>query len=156
VAALDADMPVAQPDSMRRLIGQNLANLDLVVANIGTFAFMGLLISALGLYGVISQLTAQRTRDIGVRMALGAQYRDILGMILRQGAALLLVSLAVGVPACFGANLVLHRAMSELPLPGLWLLGLNLLILAAVALLACWLPARRAARLSPVVALRSE
>jgi predicted permease len=156
VAALDADMPVAQPDSMRRLIERNLANLDLVVANIGTFAFMGLLISALGLYGVISQLTAQRTRDIGVRMALGAQYGDILGMILRQGGWLLVVSLLVGVPAYFGANLVLHRSMPELPLPGGWLLGLNLLTLTAVALLACWLPARRAARLSPVVALRSE
>ena len=156
VAALDADMPVAQPDSLRASIKRNLANLNLVTANLATFACMGLLISAIGLYGVISQLTAQRTRDIGVRMALGAQYGDILGMILRQGATLLVVSLVAGLPAYFAASIVLGRMMTELPPPGWWLLGLNLLTLTAVAFLACWLPARRAARLSPVVALRAE
>jgi predicted permease len=156
VAALDADMPVAQPDSLRASNERNLANLNLVTANLATFAFMGLLISAIGLYGVISQLTAQRTRDIGVRMALGAQYGDILGMILRQGATLLVVSLVVGVPAYFAASVVLGRMMTELPPPGWWLMGLNLLTLTAVAFLACWLPAHRAARLSPVAALRAE
>jgi len=156
VAALDADLPIAQPGSLRASIELNLANLNLVTANLATFAFMGLLISALGLYGVISQLTAQRTRDIGVRMALGAQYGDILGMILRQGAALFAVSLVVGVPAYFAANMALHRAMPEMPLPGWWLLCTNLLALAAIAFLACWLPARRAARTDPVVALHAE
>ena len=156
VAALDADMPVAQPDSLRASIERNLANLNLVTANLATFACMGLLISAIGLYGVISQLTAQRTRDIGVRMALGAQYGDILGMILRQGAMLLVVGLVAGMPAYFAASIVLGRMMTELPPPGWWLLGLNLLTLTAVAFIACWLPARRAARLSPVVALRAE
>jgi len=156
VAALDADMSVAQPGALRTSIRRNLANLDLVTANIATFAFMGLLISAIGLYGVISQLTAQRTRDIGVRMALGAQYGDILGMILRQGATLLVVGLVVGIPAYFAVNLVLHRAMSELPQPGWWLLTANLLTLTAVAFAACWIPARRAAHTSPVVALRAD
>ena len=156
VASLDTDMPVAQPGALRASIQQNLANLDLVTANIATFALMGLLISAIGLYGVISQLTAQRTRDIGVRMALGAQYGDILGMILRQGGALLAVSLGVGIPAYFAMNLLLHRMMTELPQPGAGLLGLNLLVLTVVAFAACWLPARRAARTSPVVALRAD
>jgi predicted permease len=156
VAGLDADIFVAQAGSLRSSIEQNLTNLKLVAANIGTFAFMGLLISAIGLYGVISQLTAQRTRDIGVRMALGAQYSDILSMILRQGALLLVVSLFVGVPGYFAANSMVHRTMSELPIPGLWLFVLNLLVLAGVAFLACWLPARRAARIDPVIALRAD
>jgi predicted permease len=156
VAALDADMPVAQPASLRTWIEVNLANLNLVAANLATFAFMGLLISALGLYGVISQLTMQRTRDIGVRMALGAQYGDIIGLILHEGATLLAIGLVVGVPAYFAANFVLHRAMPEMALPGWWLLGVNLVALSAVAFTACWLPARRAARTDPVVALRAE
>ncbi len=156
VAALDADMPVAQPGSLRASFELSLANLNLVAANLATFALMGLLISALGLYGVISQLTAQRTRDIGVRMALGAQYGDILALILREGASLLVIGLVVGVPAYYAATLVLQRIMSEMPLPGWWLLLVNLAALSGVAFLACWLPARRAARTDPVVALRAE
>jgi ABC-type antimicrobial peptide transport system permease subunit len=98
----------------------------------------------------------QRTRDIGVRMALGAQYGDIVGLILHEGATLLAIGLVVGVPAYFAANFVLHRAMPEMALPGWWLLGVNLVALSAVAFTACWLPARRAARTDPVVALRAE
>jgi predicted permease len=156
VAALDPDMPVAQPSSLRRWIEQNMANLNMVAANLATFAFMGLLISALGLYGVISQLTMQRTRDIGVRMALGAQYGDILGLILRDGARLLVIGLVIGIPTAIAANTILHRAMPEMPLPGWWLLVVNLFALSVVAFAACWLPARRAARTDPVVALRAE
>lgn len=156
VAGLDADMPVAQPGSLRASIDLNLANLNLVAANLATFAFMGLLISALGLYGVISQLTAQRTRDIGVRMALGAQYADILGLILREGATLLGVGLVLGVPACLAADGLLHNAMPEMPQPGWWLIAVNMLALSVISFAACWLPARRAALTDPVVALRAE
>lgn len=156
VAGLDADMPVAQPGSLRTTIELGLANLNLVAANLATFAFMGLLISALGLYGVISQLTALRTRDIGVRMALGAQYGDILGLILREGALLLAIGLVLGIPGAFGANWMLQHTMPEMPMPGWWLLAVNLVALSAVAFIACWLPASRAARTDPVVALRAE
>ncbi len=156
VAGLDSDMPVSQGGSLRRELDTNLANIDVVIANLGTFAVMGVLISALGLYGVISQLTAQRTRDIGVRIALGAQYGDVITMILHQGVRLLVAGAFIGIPVFFVANFGLQRAMPEMRLPGWWVLGTTLLILSATALFACWLPARRAARINPVEALRAE
>jgi ABC-type antimicrobial peptide transport system permease subunit len=117
---------------------------------------MGLLIAAVGLYGVISQLTAQRTRDIGVRIALGAQPGDIMRMILGEGVWLFAVGVVLGVPAFYALNAVIGRAMPEIRMPGLWLLGVNVAVLAGTTLLACWLPARRATRISPMEALRSE
>ena len=87
MATLDADLPVAQPGSLRASYERNMTNLNLVIVNLAISAAMGLLIAAVGLFGVISQLTAQRTRDIGVRMALGASRGDILRLILGEGVA---------------------------------------------------------------------
>ncbi|MEO6004932.1 MAG: ABC transporter permease [Opitutus sp.] len=156
VAALDPDLPVAQPGSVRVAIDHNLSNINLVVANLGISAGMGLLIAGVGLFGVMSQLTSQRTRDIGVRMALGAQPGDVMRLILGSGLKLLVVGIVIGVPGFFALNQILRGAMPEMPLPGLWLLGLNLAVLAACMLLACYLPALRATRINPVQALRSE
>lgn len=156
VAALDPDLPVARGGSLRADVDRNLANLDLVIFNLGLSAGMGLLIAAVGLFGVISQLTAQRTREIGVRIALGASGGDILRMILGEGGRMLVFGLIVGVPAYFGLSIFLRRAMPEMQLPGLWLLGATIAVLAATALFACWLPARNATRIDPIQALRSE
>ena len=156
VATLDADLPVAQPGSVRASVEQNLSNINLVIINLGISAGMGLLIAGIGLFGVISQLTQQRTRDIGVRIALGAQNGDILRLILGGGIKLLVVGIVLGVPGFFGLNYLLRLAMPEMQLPGLWLLALNLAVLSVSMLLACYLPARRATRISPVDALRSE
>ena len=156
VGALDADLPVAQAGSLRDGIDSNISNLDLVIVNLGISAGMGLLIAAVGLFGIISQLTIQRTRDIGVRIALGAQNSDIMRMIIGEGVLLLGLGIVVGVPAYFALNLILRRAMPEMSLPGLWLLAVNLFVLAATMLLACYLPARRATRVDPITALRAE
>jgi putative ABC transport system permease protein len=117
---------------------------------------MGLLIAGVGLFGVISQLTAQRTRDIGVRIALGARRLDILRMVPGEGVRLLGIGIVVGVPAYLGLNLVVHRALPEMTLPGLWLLVANVTVLTGTMLLACYLPARRATKIDPIVALRAE
>ena len=156
VAALDPDLPVANPGSMRTAFEEDLANIDLVIVNLAISAGMGLLIAAVGLFGVISQLAVQRTRDIGVRMALGAQGRDIMRMIIGQGTKLLLVGIAIGVPGFYLLTAVLRRTMPEMQLPGVWLLITNLAVLAVTMLLACYLPARRATQINPVDALRSE
>ncbi len=156
VAGIDADLPVAQPGSLRASFERNLTNLNLVIVNLAISAGMGLLIAAVGLFGVISQLTAQRTRDIGVRMALGASRADILRLVLGEGARLLAVGIAVGVPLYYALTIVLRQAMPAMGLPGFWLLAVNIAVLSGTMLLACWLPAQRATRVNPVEALRSE
>lgn len=156
VASLDPDVPVAQPSSLRASYERNLANLNLVIVNLAVSAGMGLLIAAVGLFGVISQLTAQRTRDIGVRIALGAGSGDIQRMILSEGAWLLVIGIVIGIPAYYALTMVLRQAMPAMTLPGLWLLATNIAVLGVTVLMACWLPARRATRINPVDALRAE
>jgi predicted permease len=156
VAALDPDLAVSRAGPLRKLTDDYMAYLDPVILNLGISAGMGLLIAGVGLFGVISQLTAQRTRDIGVRIALGARRLDILRMVLGEGVRLLGIGIVVGVPAYLGLNLVVHRALPEMTLPGLWLLVANVTVLTGTMLLACYLPARRATKIDPIVALRAE
>lgn len=156
VASLDADLPLTEAGDVRTGVDHALSNLNLVIINLGVSAGMGLLIAGIGLFGVISQLTAQRTRDFGVRIALGATMNDILGHVIGGGMKLLVIGLALGIPAFFGLNRLLAAAMPSIEFPGLWLLALDMLFLSLTMLLACYLPARRAARISPVEALRAE
>jgi ABC-type antimicrobial peptide transport system permease subunit len=122
----------------------------------GLFAVLGLLLAAIGLFGLVSYSVAQRTNEIGVRMALGAQKRDVVSMILRQGLRLLLVGLAIGITGA----LALTRFLSSLlygvaPTDPVTFTAVSL-ILIVVALLACYIPARRAAKVDPMIALRYE
>lgn len=120
------------------------------------FAGLGLLLAALGTYGVIASFVNQRTIEIGVRLALGAQVRDVLWLVLGKGLRLTVVGVAIGWFGSFG----LARALASVA-PGLKanepavLFSVSGLLLA-VATIACWLPARRASRVDPMVALRSE
>jgi ABC-type antimicrobial peptide transport system permease subunit len=123
---------------------------------LGIAGAMALLLGTIGLYSVISYSVSQRTREIGIRMGLGAQRRDVLEMIVAQGFKLTLIGLAIGI---VGA-LALTRFLSSLlygvkPTDPLTFIGVSVL-LAAVALLACYIPARRAVRVDPMVALRYE
>ena len=156
IAALDADLPLSQGGELRAQIDRAMSNVNLVIINLGISAGLGLLIAAVGLFGVISQLTIQRTREIGVRIALGAGYRDIMRMIVGDGVRLLAVGIAGGVPVFFALNVVLRHAMPEMTLPGLWLLALNVTVLTLTMLAATFLPAHRATRVNPVEALRAE
>ena len=123
---------------------------------VGLFALTALLLAALGIYGVISYIVSERTHEIGIRMALGAQRQNILRMVLRQGLALALAGAAVGL-AC--ALIVSHLMAGQLygvrPTDPLTFAGVGLLLIA-VALLACYIPARRAIRVDPLVALKYE
>jgi putative ABC transport system permease protein len=156
VAAVDADIAVASPGNLRSTFERNLSNLNIVILNLAISAGMGLLIAAVGLFGVIAQLTAQRTRDIGVRIALGAQAGDVITMVLRDGLRLMIGGILIGVPLYLALAHVLRLAMPEMTLPGLWLLAVNIGVLAVTMLVACYLPARRATRIDPVIALRAE
>jgi putative ABC transport system permease protein len=156
VAALDSDLAVVRSGSLRGQASNFLANANALLFEILVSAGMGLLIAVVGLYGVIAQITGQRTREIAVRIALGAGRLGVTRLILGQGLRLLLAGLVAGLPAYFGLNFLLHRAWPEMTLPGVWLLGLTTSVLALTTLLACWLPARRATRIDPMVALRAE
>ena len=156
VAAVDSDIPVSSAGAARAMLERNLANLNLVVANLGISAGMGLLIASIGLFGVVSQLTIQRTREIGVRVALGAEPRQIVWLILRTGTKLLGIGILLGIPGFFIVGHVLGQIMPEMQLPGMWLLAANVAVLSAAMLLASYIPARRAMSISPVEALRSE
>ncbi len=127
-----------------------------MLCGLAGFAIVALLLAAIGLYGVIAYAVAQRTRELGIRMALGAQRDNILWLVLRQGLNLVLVGVAIGL---VGA-LVLTRFLSGLlfdlkPTDPPTLIATSLL-LVAVASLACWVPARRATKVDPMVALRNE
>ena len=127
-----------------------------MLCGLAGFAIVALLLAAIGLYGVIAYAVSQRTRELGIRMALGAQRDNILWLVLRQGLNLVLVGVAIGL---VGA-LVLTRFLSGLlfdlkPTDPPTLIATSLL-LVAVASLACWVPARRATKVDPMVALRNE
>jgi predicted permease len=156
VASLDPDLPVAQAGNVRTSMDRNLSNINLVVINLGISAGMGLLIAGIGLFGVISQLTAQRTRDIGVRMALGAQSNDIIRLVIGGGVKLLFIGIPIGVAGYFVLDRLLRSSMPSVEFPGLWLLVADVVTLGFAMLLACYLPARRATRINPVEALRAE
>ncbi|MEO6876150.1 MAG: ABC transporter permease [Opitutaceae bacterium] len=156
VASLDAELPVANPGSLRTYVDRVFSNLDLVIINLVVSAFMGLLMAAVGVFGVISQFANQRTRDIGVRIALGATRRNIMRLILGEGLRFLAIGLLLGVGGFFLLNTVLRHSMTAVAFPGLSTLAATMGLLSAAMLFACWLPARRAARTDPMVALRAE
>jgi len=117
---------------------------------------MALLLGAIGLYSVISYSVSQRTREIGIRMGLGAQRRDVLEMVVAQGFKLTLIGLVIGVAGALGLTRFLSSLLySVKPTDPLTFIGVSVL-LAAVALLACYIPARHAMKVDPMVALRYE
>ncbi|HZZ18288.1 MAG TPA: ABC transporter permease [Opitutaceae bacterium] len=119
-------------------------------------AFLGLLLSAVGIYGVVANLASERTKEIGIRMALGAQPGGIVWLFVRNGALLAAIGAAVGLGVSFVLVTMLARLLPALPGKDPTIVICSALVLVAVALVACWLPARRTTKISPTIALRSE
>ena len=120
------------------------------------FAFLGLLLAAVGIYGVISGFVVQRTNEFGIRLALGAQVNDILALVLGRGLRLALLGAALGLVGAWGVARLLPAIAPGLPPADLATTGSVTLALLAIAAFACWLPARRAAKVDPMTALRAE
>jgi predicted permease len=155
VHSIDKDLPVTDVRSFPDALGQSISKERFRTFLLGSFSVLALVLAAVGIFGVISYSASQRTQEIGIRMALGAQPRDVLHLILGQGAKLALVGLGVGIVLA----LLLTRLMASLlysvsatdPLT----FGAAAIVLLGVAVTACYIPARRATRVDPVVALRA-
>jgi putative ABC transport system permease protein len=156
ILSLDPEQPVSNVRTLEQAVARSLSSRRLTVLLLGTFAGAALGLAAIGLYGVLAYTVAQRTQEVGIRMALGAQRRDVLRLIVGQGMRLTLVGLAVGLACAFALTRVMSSLLYEIkPTDPPTFAGVTLL-LAFVALLACWLPARRAAKVDPMEALRYE
>src|SRR5205814_2403462 len=128
----------------------------LVTWSLGIFAGVAVVLAWIGIYGAVAYTVEQRTGEIGVRMALGAQTRDVLRLIINQGMKPVLIGLVIGIAAAFALGRLIASQLFEVSAHNPALLGGATVLLAAIALLACLLPARRAALVDPVQALRTE
>jgi putative ABC transport system permease protein len=156
VQSINHDVPLTKVQPMTALMSDAIARQRLSLVVLAVFAVVAVLVAAVGLYGVVAHSVTERTREIGVRMALGAEGRQVLGLFVRQG----LITAAAGTIIGLGGAVVLTRALEKL-LFGVKpsdpaTLGAVAVLLLAVAGVACYIPARRAARIDPLSALRAE
>ncbi len=156
VAGLDPSLPVYRVRTARNAVDQGLGNISLLGNLLGAFATLGLVLAAIGIYGVISYTVVQRTGEFGIRLALGAQGRDVLWLVLRKGAVLVLMGAVIGGAGAYAVGKLLIAAVPSLPTRDPITLAVTSFILILVALIACYLPARRATKVDPLVALRYE
>ncbi|HYU33909.1 MAG TPA: ABC transporter permease [Thermoanaerobaculia bacterium] len=156
VRRMDPALPLAGMRPMSEVLFESIASPRLLMVLVMLFAAVALVLAAIGTYGVLSYAVEQRTREIGIRMALGAQVGQVLRMILSQGAVLAGIGLALGVVGALALQRVLASLLFGTAPTDPLIFGLVVALLAAVSLLACWWPARRAARVDPLVALRYE
>lgn len=156
VASLDKDLPVGMTRTMEQRVTESTARPRFVSVLVAVFAVLSLLLASVGLSGVMAYTARQRTREIGIRMALGAQPSDVLRMVLGQGLRLALGGVALGLLGAWGLTRVLSSLLFGVSATDPVVFGSLSLLVAAVALLATWLPAHRATRVDPQVALRSE
>ena len=153
---VDADQPIGKVSTLARAVAGSVASPRLYVVLFGGFAAMALLLAVLGIYGTVSYSVGQRTRELGIRLALGAQREDVLRLVLGQGTRLIVIGLALGLLASLALAGLLKSLLYGVTPNDPATLGGVALLLGAVALLASYLPARRATLIDPLTALREE
>src|ERR1043166_8693613 len=156
VSALGPGLPVSNVKTLSAMIDERISAKRLMTYILAVFALSALLLAAVGIYGVMSYAVAQRTQEIGIRMALGARAADVLQLVVKNGMSLALIGVAIGLAGAFGltrllANLLFHVSPTDVAT-----FGVVSTVLVIVALLACYIPARRATKVDPLVALRDE
>ncbi len=156
VQALDPDQPVAGVATMEATIANSLGARRLIMTLLGTFAGLALLLASVGLYGVMALTVTQRTRELGIRMALGAARGDVFRLVLSQAAILVLIGIGLGMIGAMAAGRTLQAVLYGVGALDIPAFAAAIIGLACIALIACFLPARRATRVDPVVALRAE
>src|SRR5213079_3064876 len=149
-------LAIAVPQTMDAVVSKALGQARLMMWLLGIFAGVALLLASIGIYGAVAYTVEQRTCEIGVRMALGAQTRDVLRLVVSQGIKPVFIGLAIGIASAFALGRLIASQLYDVSSHNPALLGGATVLLAAIALLACLLPARRAAHVDPMVALHYE
>ena len=156
IAAADSDQAISEVESMDQYLSASLASREMTMALLAAFAGLALLLAAIGIYGVISYTVAQRTREIGIRMALGARRDQVLQLVLRGAAAAIAASVVIGTLLALALGRSLKAFLFGVPATDFGVFAVVIGFLAATALLASYIPARRATKVDPMVALRYE
>jgi putative ABC transport system permease protein len=156
IREIDPELPVYDVRTLEQRVTRSLGDRSLAAAVLGGFAALALVLALLGTYGVLSYSTAQRTQELGIRLAVGARPDDVVGMVLGSGARLVGAGLLVGMLVYLGVARVLESMVYGIGPRDPVVVGVGLAVLLVAALLASWFPARRAAKLDPVDALRSQ
>ena len=156
LAAVDATLALSQVYSMEELMGRSTASQRFNMLLVGLFAGLGLLLAGVGIYGVVSYSVTQRTNEIGIRIALGARAVDVVRLVLEHGLALAAIGVAIGLSASFALTRLMKSLLFDVSATDPLTFTVIALSLVGVALMACWIPARRAAKVDPMIALRRE
>jgi putative ABC transport system permease protein len=156
VKAVDPDLPVINVRTMTEVISRSVWQPRLYAILFGVFAAVALALASVGIYGVMAYSVSERTREIGIRVALGAQTRDVLRLVVAQGMTLTLIGAAIGLAASLALTQLMRTMLFEVSATDPLTFAALAALLSVVALLACYLPARRATKVDPMVALRCE
>jgi len=156
VQAVDPNLPVFGERSMESVVSESLGQRRFAMQVVALFGVLALLLASIGIYGVMAYSVNQRTREIGIRVALGASTGAIMGWVLRQGLVLIVVGVSTGLLAAFGLMRLLRSLLFGVAATDLVTYAALAAVLAVVALVACYIPARRATRIDPLIALRHE
>jgi putative ABC transport system permease protein len=156
VRVLDDQLPLYNLRSMEQIKAESVGDERVGLALVGTFASVALVLASIGVYGVMAVMVAGRSREIGIRLALGARPHDVRWMILRDGGALTAVGVVIGMIAAFALTRTIEAMLFETPSTDPMTFLAVAAVIAVAALLACWVPARRSTRVDPVVALRAN
>jgi putative ABC transport system permease protein len=156
ISAIDKDQPVVNVQTMNKLLSDTMANRRFSTLLLGIFAALALVLASVGVYGVISYSVTSRTHEVGIRRALGANKSDILRLVVGQAMALAMTGVAIGIAGAFALTRLMSSLLFQVSATDAITFLTVALLIAVVALVASFIPARRAAKVDPVIALRYE
>jgi ABC-type antimicrobial peptide transport system permease subunit len=156
VRQIDANLPVFDLKTMQRVVEEDLFSARMIAVLSASFAGLAALLAALGIYGVLAYVVVQRTREIGIRMALGAVAGQVRLLIVREVGSMVLIGVAVGLPLAYGLARFSESLLYGVHAGDPAVYALGLVLIGVIALAACFIPARRATRVDPLVALRYQ